>query len=375
MTKVVFETATIADAIKKASRIAPSKGKAFDKAAGIVLDVNPGTDAPIVIRATDLDLFSMEWVDVVEAEGPAVRWRLPSTLLASVIASFPIGSGSTTVFQEITDAKGHSFIQVTNRRTKAKFNMMRIEDYPNWSVFDPDNLYAADDFGGRIAQVEWAAAKSDSSPVLSGVHFDGSQCVATNRYRLAASEMKIPDLEFPITVPAGILGQILKQTGEVRIGIDGGQLLIMPDEHTQIRAVLFGQEYPNVARVMKRDQPETLKVKRTPLLEVIGRAVTFTGADRFPCLRIFFGKEEIAVLMNNDEIGLLGDVIEVPGHCSHERIEIKFTPKNITDAINKAPNEEIEISYDPSNTKGILYLNGGSGYEAWIVPRGDAQPE
>lgn len=375
MTKVVFETATIADAIKKAARIAPGKGKAFDKAAGIVLEISPGTEAPVVVRATNLDIFSMEWVDAVEATGPSATWRLPSQLLAQVIGSLPIGSGLQTTFEEIIDAKGHSFVQVTNRRTKAKFNMMRAEDFPAWSVFDPDTLYPCEDLGGRIDQVEWAAAKSDNLPILSGIYFDGSQCLATDRYRLAAAELKIPDLQHPVAVPAGLLGQILKQTGEVMVGIDGGQFLIMPDEHTQIRCVLYGQDYPKVERIMVRDKPNKLIVKKAPLLEVISRANAFTGSDRFPTLRVYFGKEEIAVMMNNEEIGLLGDVVEVPGHCLHERFEIKFTPKNLVDAITKSPNEEILLGYDISNPKATVYVDGGSGYEAWVMPRGDANPE
>lgn len=374
MTKVVFETATIADAIKKAARIAPGKGKAFDKAAGIVMEISPGTEAPVVIRATNLDLFSMEWVDVVEAEGEATTWRLPGDLLAQVINSLPIGSGSHTTFETVDDKKGHTFVQVTNRRTKAKFNMMRTEDYPQWSVFDPDTLYPAEDLGGRIDQVEWAAAKSDNLPVLSGIYFDGQQCVATDRYKLAAAELKIPDLQQPVTVPAGLLGQILKQTGEVMVGIDGGQFLIMPNEHTQIRAVLYGQDYPQVDRIMKRDMPNILLVKKAQLLEVISRATAFTGADRFPVLRVFIGAGEIGVMMHNDEIGLLGDVVEVPGHANHKRHEIKFTPKHLTDALSKAPNDEVAIGYNIENPKNIVYINGGSGYEAWVMPRGDAQP-
>lgn len=374
MTKVVFETATIADAIKKAARIAPAKGKAFDKAAGILLEINPGTEAPVVIRATNLDLFSMEWVDAVEATGPSVTWRLPSQLLQQVIGSLPIGSGSQVTFEE-KEERGRTHVLVTHRRTRAKFNMMRTEDYPTWSVFDPDQLYPCEDMGGRIDQVEWAAAKSDNLPVLSGIYFDGNQCLATDRYKLAAAELKIPDLQHPVAVPAGLLGQILKQTGEVMVGIDGEQFLIMPDEHTQIRCVLYGQDYPNTSKIMGRDKPNLLMVKKAPLLEVISRANAFTGSDRFPCLRVYIGKEEIAVMMQNDEIGLLGDVVEVPGHAAHERFEIKFTPKNLVDAIAKAPNDEIAIGYDISKPKAIVYINGGSGYEAWVAPRGDANPE
>lgn len=374
MTRVTFETATLADVVGKADRIAPGKGKAFDKSSGVVIEISPEINPPVIIRATNLDIYSMEWVDAIEVSGPATTWRLPSTLLAQVVKSLPIGSGSTVTLEEVTQ-KNYTFIQLTTSgRTKAKFNMMRTESYPQWSAFDPDGLFAADDLGGRITQVEWAAAKSDSQPVLSGIHFDGEKCVATDRYRLAAATMVIPDLEIPITVPAGILGTILKQTGEIKIGIEGGQLLIMPDEHTQIRAVLFGHEYPKVAGIMKTDRPDFVTVKKTPLLEIIARACNFAGADRFPTLRMFFGQEEIAVMMDNAEVGLLGDVLEVPGQAIHARLEVRFTPKNIVEALTKSPSEEVRIGYDSTNSKVFFYIDGGSGYQAWVVPRGDAPP-
>lgn len=376
MTKVTFETATFADAIKKADRIAPSKGKSFDKAAGVLIEIDPANEPPVIVRATNLDIYSMEWVDTLAVEGEAMTWRLPSSLLAQTVSSLPIGSGATVTFENITDNRGHHIIQMTTSgRTKAKFNTMRTEDYPSWSAFDPDNLYRADDIGGRIAQVEWAAAKSDTIEVLAGIHFDGQTCLATDRYKLACAELKIPDLEFPVTAPAGLLGQILKKTGEVSIGVSGGQLLIMPDEHTQLRAVLFGADYPNAGKIMKRNKPQIIKLKRGPLLDIINRANNFSGADRFPTLRVFFGNEEVAVMMNNEEIGLLGDVVEVPGQAVHKRFEVRFSPKNLTDALAFAPNDEIEIGYDTSDSKGIIYINGGSGYEAWVMPRGDVSTE
>jgi len=369
MTKVIFETATISDAIRKAARIAPSKGAAFDKAQGIVIDMSPGTDFPVVVRATNLEIFSMEWVDLIEAEGEPVSWRVPASVFAQVMAGLPIGSGNQVTLEDKRSSSGYLQLHLTQARIKARFNLMRGEDYPVWPVFDPDTLFPATDLGGRISQVEWAAAKGD--PPFSGVHFNGDQALSTDRYRLACVPLSIPDLKEPVTVPAGILGMVLKQTGEISIGVEGDQMLIMPDEHTQIRTILYGVEYPKVERIMHRDFDNSVKVKKTEVIERMTRATAFSGADRAPTLRVFIGKGEFAVMMNNEEIGLLGDVIELPGQCAHPRTEFLFTPKNIMEAISNSPNEDVEIFYDPEQPKKIIYLNGGSGYEAWVMPRYD----
>lgn len=372
MTRIVFETATLADSIRKAEQIAPSKGASFDKAAGIVLDITPGTEYPVIVRATNTDIFSMEWVDSIEATGEPVSWRVPSRVFAQVTASLPIGSGNQVVLEDRITPSGFMQLHLEQGRTKSRFNLMRVEDYPIWPVFDPDILFPAIDFGGRIAQVEWAAAKNDIP--FSGVHFDGERAISTDRYRLACMPLLIPDLKEPVTVPAGILGLILKQTGEISIGVEGDQMLIMPDEHTQIRTVLYGAEYPKVSKIMNREFTDRIKLKKSDVLDRMNRANAFAGTDRAPTMRIFIGKEEFAILMRNDEIGLLGDVIELSNQCLHNRVEFLFTPRNIMEALQNCPNEEIIISYESSDPKKIVYINGGSGFEAWVMPRYDSKP-
>jgi DNA polymerase III sliding clamp (beta) subunit (PCNA family) len=363
VTTVVFETATIADAVKAAERVAPNKGAAFDKASGIVIEVDPA-NGTVVLKSTNMDLFHMAWIDAVSMEGEPATWRLPSMLFARHMAALPIGSGKEVTFTQVDRQ-----LRVEQGRTKARFNLIDAEFYPSWAAFDPDELTAVKDFGGRIGLVEWAAAK-DGIP-LTGVHFDGELAIATDRYRLAAVPLAIPGLATPCTVPAGLLSSILKQTGEVSLAVDATQMLLMPDEHTQIRCVLYGEKYLDARRIMEnnREYPATVKVKRPALLEVIGRAMNFTGSERFPTLRMFVGMEEIGCMMQEREQGMIGDVYEVPGQATHEKVELKFTPKNLVDALNAAPNDEVEIHYDPSRPNKIVYINGGSGYEAWVMPR------
>lgn len=363
MTTAIFETATIADTVKKAARVAPAKGQAFDKAAGVILDIAPDVS---VVRATNLEIFFMEWVDTVSVEGDRVVWRLPALLLASVLGSLPIGSGKTVEFRQ-----DGNLLHVASGRTKARFNLMDPQYFPIWTAFDPDKLVKASDLGGRIAQVSWAASGNTADVPWCGVHLDGQLAIATDRYRLAATPLPIPDLNSPVTVPGALLASVLKQTGEVDITVEGQQLLLMPDEHSQIRAVCFAQEYPAVQKIMRRDQPDSLTLKKSSLLEMMGRALNFAGSDRTPTMRLFIGQEEVAVMMANTEIGMLGDVVDVPGFAAHKRTEYKFTPKNLMDGLTNAPNEEVSLHYDQCKRGGVMRIDGGSGYEAWIAPRKD----
>lgn len=363
---ITFETAALADVIKKAEKIAPRKGAAFDKAAGIVLEFNPAAPVPLaVVRVTNLELFSMEWVNVSEWAGEAAVWRLPSALLAHMVGSLPIGSGKTVTMHSEPSGLGQ-IIHLTSGRTKVKFHPIDVAYYPMWGAFEPDKLYPAPDLGGRIAQVEWVCG---TDARFAGVYLDGQYATATDSIRLARVPLSIPDLPNPIVIPAGVLGSVLRPTGEIQIGSNGRMLHIMPDDYTQMKSVIFDVKYPNVSRVTDMPFDSEAVTSRDALLEVMNRVNAFSVGDRASSFQLFFGKGEIAIYMRNEQIGEIGDIIEVPGYADHERFRINFTPKNLIDALSKSPNDVITLHYNEGATKGIIKIDGGSGYEAWVMSR------
>lgn len=363
---VTFEVAALADCLKKAFACTPKKGAAFDKSAGIVFEFNPADTESMVIRATNLDVYYMEWVDVLKVEGPDgfVRWRLPSQLVAGVVGSLPIGSGKTVTF---TDKDGmNKQLYMESGRTKCKFNLIDSSLYPTWPAFDPGILTEVGAFGSKMERVEWAVDPGHEA--LRGIYIDGENLIATNRYRLAVVPFQ-SGLENPVLLPAGILSSVLKKTDTVQIGADDHQFYLMPDEHTQIRTVLLSGQYPNVSRIMEQEKPNTIKFHKNAVIEMINRALNFTGSDRVPTLRVFIGKEEVRVMMANEEMGMLGDVLEIPGQALHDFLEIRLTPENLTDALSRSPNDEVKLSYNQDKATGILMIDGGGGYRAWVMPR------
>lgn len=369
ISSVTFETAALADVIKKAAKVAPSKGAAFDKAAGIVLEFAPGSPLPLaVVRATNLDIFMMEWVTVTEWTGEVARWRLPSSLLALVIGSLPIGTGKTVTME--SQSHGVNWIvNLKSGRTKAKFFPIDIDYYPQWGAFDPDDMFPAHDLGGRISQVEWATSKND--PKLAGILLDGTYAIACDGYRLARVPLSIPNLDHPIIVPSDVLGQILKETGEVQIGksSEDNLLRIMPNDYTQMKAILYDVDYPPVDRIFAYEFDQEVKVNRDALMEIMQRINSFSVGDRVGGFKVYFGKGEIALYMENEQVGSIGDVLEVPGQCDHERYEKFFTPKNLMDALSKSPNVSVTLKYSTTEPRYPVKVDDEAGYEAWVMPR------
>lgn len=362
MTKVTFENATIRDVIGKAARIAPTKGSAFDKAAGICIDVDAEANE-VTVRSTNTEVFYMEITDVVEIEGASCTWLIPSALLDGICSKLPIKSGATVIFNQDSSA-----IKISTGRMKANLRLMDPSYYPSWKPFDPAGLSPVSDFGGRLQQVEWAASKTGTPP-LTGVHINGTHAIATDSYRIAMTPCEIPQLYEPVTIPSATFTPLMKTLGEVRIGQEDGQLLVMPDDSTQVRAVIFPQKYPPVERAMRRDESHAVMVDRDYLLEMIEQAMVIGARDRTPLLKCIIGLEEFAVLMEDQEMGLLGNVVELPGQATHNRHYVGFTPDNLTAALRAAPNAEVTFYYVEGKPMKPVRIDGGSGYEVYIMPR------
>lgn len=363
--KLTFENATIADAVSKAVRVAPTRGSSFDKAAGVLFSV---TDGVVSIRATNLEVFYHEVIDPIDVEGEG-EWRLSSAMLGGFMAKLAIGSKKTITLED-----NGSAVVAKSGRTTAKFRMLPSQYFPDWEVFSSDNLVQVSGFAERIQQVAWAA--DDKAAPLSGVHLTGEYIAATNRYRIAMADLVIPNLEEPITVPTSIFDPIMKVLGDVRIGVQGGHLLLMPDDQTQIMAVIFGDKYPDIMnpKVTGRNQPTYVKFSKTEMTDKIDMSTVFAGSNRMPKMTMIIGREELAVMLAEGD-HMFGDVIELSGQALHPRAHIDFTPQSILQAIAASPSEQVLMHYDPENPGKSVRIDGGSGYEAWVMPRREPKKE
>lgn len=340
--------------------IAPSTGQAFDKAAGLVLEVHPAMGVA-VLKATDTSAFYMEWLTPTECTGDSSVWRMPSKMVAGFIGSLPIGSGKT-----VTLRQEDRTLHITSGRARCKFQLIGNEYYPSWDAFGEEHLSTVEGFGGRLKQVAWAVSTNEQP--FTDVYMDGEMMVATDRYKVATVPLMCK-LEKPISIPPTSISSILKEHGDIKVGVKDTMLHIMPDDSTQLMAVISGMEFPPVWNIMVREYPETIKTKRDQLVECIQRSRHAIGADRSPVLKTWFGREEIAFAVLQ-EGALIGDVVPCEGYATHaKRFETGFSHDNLLGALNNAPNNDIRICYNPDNPKANLYIDGGSGYETWVAPR------
>jgi len=362
LNSLTFEVATLADVVGKAARIAPTKaGEAFDKGAGIHLSA---VEDQVQIRATDLKIYYLEVVDAVKVEGSPV-WRLSSQILNGIMSQLQIGTGKLVTISDTED----NDVSLVAGKTRAMIRKMDAAFFPAWQPFDLNELEMVPDLGARIEQVQWAADKSGEPP-LAGIHLTGEEIVATDRFRLCVVPCEAKPIFKPITIPSGIFAPLMPGTmRDVAIGIGESQLYLMPDTQTQIRAAIYAVDYPNLGRAIVRTHPNKIKFKKSDFLRMVKLAMVFGLKDRIPKMKVFIGAGELAVMMSEQDLGHLGDILDLPGQADHDRVTLLFTPKNLQDAVDACPSEEVILHYDVDKPNQQVRIDGGSGYEAWVAPR------
>jgi len=355
-----FETATLSSAIQKAARVAPAKGVAFEKTAGIIMEIDPELDHPVTIKSTDLEVTYLEWVSYVGMLTDKQNLRLPSMTFAGILAGLPVGSTVTLS----TESEG-GLVNLTCGKTKAKLPQIEGVPFMDWEPFDADELEDVTGFAARVGQISWACDRTIVP--FTGVHIDGEYLTATDRYRLARVPCKVPVTD-PITVPLEVISPMLKHLGDAKLKATDRKLWLMPDDYTQVTSVIFDAKFPDVKKVMKTDHPDVMTINVEEFKQVVQRMLVLVRGERYPIMKLTIGDGVIKVFMNVEGVGEMEDEVPVVG-ADHSEFIVYFTPSNFMDGLQNGSKPEISYHYDRTNALSFAYFEDGDGYESWIVPR------
>lgn len=366
---ITFETATLADVLKKAEICAPkARGSdhAWGTAAGLVMEYWPGAAGGVVqVRSTNLEVFYTERVDYVDGPAEPVSWRIPAQVVTGIVSSLPIGTGRTVTLRQVD-----RMLEMTSGRTTGRVGLMPWDNYPMWDPYTEEESAVVSQMGRALAQVEWACAR-DGEP-LTGVYLDGQHMVATDRYRAARVPCEVPILQGrAVTVPVKLLTPILRHAGDVRVGISGNFLTISPDAHTQIKCIAFDKNIPDPKAFAALQYDSSILVSRDQLVEMVNRMMNVAkGSTDEPRVTMLLGGGQLTLRVPGAHPGeFVQDSIELPGQCEHGPLMLRFLPKNINDAVGRAPDEKVQLHYNApggaANT--IVHVNGGGDYRTWFV--------
>lgn len=367
-TRAIFDSATLADAVQKAARIAPTKGAAFDLAAGLLFEVDPAT-AMCILKSTNLDTTYRQVLSVTDAKGDHTTWRLPSQLLSGLVSNLPLGAGNTITFAD----PGDGAVRIMSGSVKAKLSTIS-GTFPAIPEFDTAKLSPASDFAHKVEQVSWACDKVQSN-IMAGVHIDGEHLVACDRQAGALVPCVVP-LDRAVTVPLAPLAPVLRMATDARMGATDRTLHLMLDAETQITAKIYEEKYPDVKAIRPASHRYEVELPRQPLIDAINRMLIVARAERMPVIKLTFTPGIVPSLVLDvivPDTGRIQDSVNIGGKVPAEILEIWFTPGCLVGALDNAKNETVVMEFGPEDlaktSLSMARFTDGKGYEALVMPR------
>lgn len=360
-TTITCEAAVIADAVGRANRVAPTKGAAFDKASGVVLEIDPSRPSPVYVKSTDLEVTYLQRIPVSQgnAVGDPTVWRLPSALFTGVLAGLPLGSGEMV---ELGEKDGSVHIKAGRKR--AKLRLIEATSFPKVKPFDPNGMSTVDDLALRISQVAWATDAAD--PILSGVRLDGTTVTGCDSYVAAIVPCTVP-LPETIAVPLRSVAPLLQKAGAVNMRATDTRLELMLDADTQVTSVCLGGAYPDVGRIRRTNFNGSVVIDRMLLADTINKTLAIVRGERYPKLRLTVKENELDLMMQVPEVGRIDDTIDVSGKPDGDEFVIWVDPSRLTEALAAATQQIVTFNFGPKPTLPMQVLDA-NGFDCWIMP-------
>ena len=366
--KATFDAATLADAVQKASRVAPVKGAAYDKAQGLYFSAAPGAEWATV-KSTNLDTSYLQHIrHTGTPPAPGYDWRIPSAMLNGLVSSFPMSQGATVAFIDTGDGA----IRIVSGNTKVRLSLI-TGDFPLVEDYDNSSMGEAHDFAQRVSQVAWACDKA-SNLALSGIHIDGESLIACDSKVAAIVPCQVP-VTHPVTAPLWSVTSLLKSASDVRLEAKDKELRISLDQESKMTSRLIEQPYPDVKALIRDNFTGVAKLPRSQVVDSIGRLLVVAHTERLPTMKMSFMSgfaKRLVLDLEVPEKGRIQDEVLINGDFD-EDFSIWFTPTDVVNALENAKADEVDFHFgheerEKASLKECVVKNQ-SGYMAMIMPR------
>jgi DNA polymerase III sliding clamp (beta) subunit (PCNA family) len=353
--------ASLHDSLQRATRIAPTKGAAYDRAAGILLEFRE--DSTVLIKATNTEITYRHVLNCAESsmsEVPA-RIRLPSTLLSGFVATLPMAGDQHVRF--LRDSKGRIVVQYNKTSTKATMNEVTGE-FPNIPAYDFDEMVSAGELAERIEQVSWAVGDNG---VTAGIHIDGHSLTAISGTVAATVECSV-GVDAPVTAHLSTIAPLVKSGSNVRMAARDGRLVVALDETAQITSTVLLDPWPNaVERLAGMDFPHSFTVNRGRWKEGLERMLVFVRNDRFPKMNLELSDGKMLLHFGASITGEAQDGCAIGSYSGPSDVtKFVFNPHLLIAALDAHPGTNVLVHFGGPR-QPFMFTDPGSSYRAWVI--------
>ena len=360
-TTVVFETASLADAFRRAQRVAPARGGALTQLGGFMMEV--GSER-VLLRATDGDVFLSQFLDPHSITGPQTAWRIPSQVATKLVTSLPGGQG-----QEVTVTGDGSSVILTQGRMTATIGLMDHTLYP---AFRPEPIPEAaqrvDGFGTLLDRIAWAASRKEAMA--------NSSILVTEQHLVAATQSGVAMIPHPeLSLPGGqslvslaTVSTILAHMPDVALWLDDNAMYVAPSPNVQARCRLWAEQFPSYTKATSREFGASVLLQGEEIGAILTRLRAVVEREKEAShVWLTLGDGQMTFqAADSDGTAAVTDQMElVSGMAAHQRVTFRVAADVLSSALGKTPGEQLVMRYDLAGGQ-MLRIDGQGGYSCWI---------
>lgn len=328
------------------------------------------------LSATNLELGITCWIGAkVDEEGATTA---PSRTLLDLVSNLS---------PERVDLALDTRKQIMNLKcgsTTANIKCVDASEYPLVPQADSTRGVAipADAFKEMVGHVDFAAAKDDNRPVLTGIFTrfeDNTVTMASaDGFRLSVrhTELEVPvDRPTQIIIPARTLTEVARILGDH----DHQVLISLPEGRNQVMfhlsdvdvvSSLIEGSFPEYEAIIPRKHSTLTQVYTDELLRACKRSEVF-AKDSANAARIIINPAEsgpgsILVTANSQEKGDNRGLVDAS--VEGEEIEISFNIRYLIDVLNVIKEDQVIIETNGAASPGVVRPVGREDFIHVIMP-------
>jgi len=347
--KVTVSRPELANLIGKIQSVVSSK-PAIPILANVLIQVQNST---LTISATDLTVsMKAEMSADVQEEGAIT---LPARRFFQLVREL------TTPEIELT-VNADEIVYVQAGSSQFRLNGISSHEFPTFPDLTQGEqfLMTPNEFKEMLSKSVFAAAKEDSRHVLNGVLMmienSNATFIGTDGKRLAKVNTSVevsPEHTSRSLIPLKAVEEIVKTIDSdemIKISLMSDKIGIETDSTTLITKLLSGA-YPDVERVIPKDNPHSLTLHREELMSLLKQVALFT-TDKSHSVHFKLSPGELTLTANSSEIG--EGKVSMPVDYSGEPFEIAFNPFFFHDILRHCKDETVNFGISNPHNPGLI---------------------
>ncbi len=324
----------------------------------------------ISLIATDIEI-EITASAATESQGEAKAITVGARKLLDILRALPENS-------EVTLALQDKRLQLKSGKSRFNLQTLPAEDFPRLSLSEgfgskltvPQKLLKS-----MINLVQYAMAQQDIRYYLNGmlVVLEGSslKLVATDGHRLGYVSRELDGGAFErqeVILPRKTIIELSKLLADndepVTMEISQNQARFSFGGISLISKLVEGK-FPDYGRVIPKEQPKHLRLKRTEILSCLQRAAILTS-DKFRGVRWVLSNETLKIICTNTEQEEAQEELDVV--YQGETLDVGFNVGYLLDVLNNLDVEEIDCGLGDANSSALITVPGQADFKYVVMP-------